>query len=189
MTVSLKKKRLCVFCGSGSGNHPDYKKLAQTLGEQIAEHQWGLVYGGAHIGLMGAAADGCLSRGGEVIGVMPIQLVKLEVAHKNLTQFVPVETMHDRKQKLYDYSHAFVALPGGPGTMDEWFEILTWAQIKYHQKPIFILNAEVNGIRYYDHLLAQLDLMQNQGFFKAEQRHLYQEARSLEQLWTYLQQI
>src|SRR6516164_2274986 len=148
-------KRICVFCGSSVGDRPIYLQAALELGRAIAERRLGLVYGGGHIGLMGVLADAVLSGGGEVIGVIPQALVDRELAHTGVTELRVVETMHQRKALMADLSDGFLALPGGFGTGDELFEILTWAQLGLHAKPIGVLN--VGG--YFDPLLAWLDHM------------------------------
>ena len=173
---------LCVFCGSSVGQHPRFRQVAEELGGKLAAKKIGLVYGGAGIGLIGAVADAVLAYGGEAIGVMPQALVNLEVAHENLSQFYVVKTMHERKQKLYELSHAFVALPGGPGTMDEWFEILTWAQLRHHNKPIYILNIEIDGAGYFAPLIAQLNNVVKYGFMRAEHAELFSVVTSVDQL-------
>ncbi len=173
---------LCVFCGSSAGLHSTFRQVAQELGEQMAKKKIGLVYGGAHVGLMGVVADAVLAQGGQAIGVMPQALINLEVAHQNLSKFYVVQSMHERKQKLYDLSHGFVALPGGPGTMDEWFEILTWAQLRHHHKPIYILNVEVDGTGYFSPMIAQLENMVKYGFMRAEHAKLFHVVNSVEQL-------
>lgn len=173
---------LCVFCGSSPGQHPRFKQVAEELGGKMAKNNFGLVYGGADVGLMGAVANAVLKDGGQAIGVMPQALVNLEVAHENLSQFYVVNSMHERKQKLYDLSHAFVALPGGPGTLDEWFEILTWAQLRHHSKPIYILNVEIDGVGYFAPLIAQLENVVKYGFMRAEHVGLFSVVTSVDQL-------
>jgi len=157
-------KKLCVFCGSGSGRGENYLKLGDKIGEILVLNQTALVYGGASIGLMGAVADGVLKRGGKVIGVIPKALVDYEVAHKNLTELHVVETMHQRKKMMYDLSDAFLSLPGGMGTLDEMFEVLTWTQLKYHSKKSYLFNYD----HFYDSLLAYPHHSKNEGFIKAE---------------------
>jgi uncharacterized protein (TIGR00730 family) len=145
--------RVCVFCGSSVGAGPIYVREAQSLGLQIAGRGWGLVYGGTSIGLMGATADAALSGGAEVIGVLPHALQELEIAHKGLTKLHLVDSMHERKALMASLSNAFVALPGGYGTLDEFFETVTWAQLGIHTHPCVLINT--NG--YYDSLLQFLD--------------------------------
>lgn len=156
-------KRITVFCGSSSGLEKIYTTKALALGETMAKQNIGLVYGGAKIGLMGAVADGVLRNGGEVIGVLPHFLRKKEIAHETLTELIVVNTMHERKTKMSELCDGFIALPGGFGTLEELFEILTWAQLGLHQKPIAILN--VDG--FYDALLTSIQTMVDKGFLKA----------------------
>lgn len=153
-------KRICVFAGSNPGNHPDYIKHASLLGEQIAGSGYALVYGGSCMGLMGAVADAALSAGGEVIGVMPTGLFRGEVVHGGLTQLIEVGTMHERKATMAQLSDGFIALPGGMGTFEELFEVLCWAQIGIHRKPVGLLN--VNG--YYEPLMKMVEHSVHEGF-------------------------
>src|SRR6187549_2842121 len=145
--------RVCVFAGSSSGSRPEYRTAAEDLGRELAARGIELVYGGAQVGLMGGVADAVLAGGGRVTGVIPNALVEKEVAHRGLTDLRIVTSMHERKALMADLSDAFVALPGGWGTLDEMFEILTWAQLGLHSKPIGLL--EVGG--YFTPLLAFLD--------------------------------
>ena len=145
--------RICVFCGSSPGATPAFGALAEHLGRLLAAHGIGLVYGGASVGLMGRLADAALGAGGEVIGVIPRALVDMEVAHAGLADLRIVETMHERKALMADLADAFIALPGGIGTLDELTEILTWAQLGLHVKPAGLLNLD----GYFDALLAFLD--------------------------------
>ncbi|WP_017727892.1 LOG family protein [Halalkalibacterium ligniniphilum] len=161
-------KRIAVFCGSSSGRDPIYVNEAKNLGKLLAAKGIGLVYGGAVVGCMGAVAEGVMAGGGEVIGVMPKKLANIELAHHGLTELHIVETMHERKAMMAELSDAFIALPGGAGTLEEWFEVFTWAQIGYHQKPCSLLN--VNG--YYTPFIALFDHMIDQGFVQKEQKHL-----------------
>ena len=142
-------KSICIYCGSRTGNYPDLMPMAYKVGEQIAKAGHTVVYGGANVGLMGQVADGALSKGGRVLGVIPQLIFDFEVAHEGITELHQVDNMHQRKLKMMELSDAFIALPGGFGTMDELNEIITWRQIKLHDKPIAILNH--NG--YYDHYL------------------------------------
>ena len=135
-------KRVCVFCGSRPGSRPGYAKAARELGVAIAEAGMGLVYGGASVGLMNDVAEAVLGGGGEVIGVIPQSLSDREVAHRGLTELHVVPTMHERKALMYSLSDGFIVLPGGFGTLDELFEILTWAQLGMHAKPIALFNVE-----------------------------------------------
>ena len=157
---------LCVYCGSSPGNHPDYTEQARAFGNEMARRGIALVYGGGKVGLMGTMADAVLAAGGKVIGVIPRQLVELEVAHPGLSELVVVDTMHQRKTRMYELSDAFVALPGGFGTMDEMFEMLTWAQLGLHRYPCAFL--DVRG--YYGGLRTMMDHMVGEGFVRAGQR-------------------
>jgi uncharacterized protein (TIGR00730 family) len=158
------RRRVCVFCGSSLGIKPAYRTEAVTLGRLLGEAGLGLVYGGAQVGLMGALADAALANGSEVIGVIPRTLAGIEVAHQRLSQLVLVETMHERKALMAQEADGFVALAGGFGTLDEFFEILTWAQLNIHAKPCVLVNT--GG--YYDHLLSFLQVAIDQGFLKRE---------------------
>src|SRR6516165_5496951 len=143
-------KRLCVFCGSRTGKAPIYADQTRHLGEAMAKRGLGLVFGAGHIGLMGVLADAVRQLGGETIGVIPQSLVERELADRNLTELRIVESMHDRKALMAELSDGFIALPGGFGTLDEFFEILTWRQLKFHHKPIGLLNTA----GFFDSLLA-----------------------------------
>ena len=135
-------KRIAVYCGSSPGTNVFYKSQALAVGKTLAKNKFGLVYGGAKIGLMGAVADGVLKSGGEVIGVLPIFLQSKEVAHENLTELILVKTMHERKTKMNELCDGVIALPGGFGTLEELFEMLTWSQLGLHKKPIGLLNTK-----------------------------------------------
>ncbi len=142
-------KRITVFCGSSDGSKPIFKEQAIRLGQYLCQQNIELIYGGAKIGLMGAVADQVLKNQGKVTGVIPKFLLKKEVVHDQLTELIVVESMHERKQKMFERCDGFIALPGGFGTLEELFEILTWAQLGRHKKPIGILNTD----GYYDDLL------------------------------------
>lgn len=159
-------KSICIFTGSSSGKSPRYLEAAQGLGQTIAKRGMGVVYGGATIGLMGAVADACLEGGGEVVGVIPKALASLEVAHTGLTELHIVGSMHERKALMAERSDGFIALPGGLGTLDELFEIWTWAQLGEHQKPVALLNVE----GFFEPLLAYLDHVVEEGFIKPDHR-------------------
>ena len=159
---------VCVFCGSSPGNDPAYAEAARELGRTLAERDTTLVYGGGHVGLMGVVADAALGAGGEVIGVMPRSLVDREIGHTGLTKLHVVRSMHERKALMSELSEGFIALPGGNGTLEEFFEVLTWAQLGEHAKPCGLLN--VAG--YYDPLLAVFDQMVDRAFLKREHREL-----------------
>ncbi len=161
-------RRLCVFCGSNSGNDPRFIEAARELGQTLAAEGIGLVYGGASVGLMGAVADGALVVGGEVIGVMPRRLVEKEIAHKGAMDLRIVDSMHERKALMAELADGFVALPGGIGTFEELFEIWTWAQLGYHNKPAALLNVA----NYYDGLTKFLDDVTRHGFIKQIHRDM-----------------
>ncbi|MCI0642709.1 MAG: TIGR00730 family Rossman fold protein [Gemmataceae bacterium] len=160
--------RLCVFCGSYTGNNPEFAEHARCLGLSLVQRGLGLVFGGGHIGLMGVVADAVLAGGGEVIGVIPRALVDRELAHSGVADMRIVGTMHERKALMADQSDAFLALPGGFGTADEVFEMLTWAQLKIHAKPIGFLNSS----GYFDPLFAWIDRAVADGFIQAKHRAL-----------------
>src|SRR5271155_2521562 len=173
MTTMLKKKWICVFCGSADGNLPEYLATARELGRGIARSGYGLLFGGATVGAMGAIADAALGAGGEVVGVIPDIIMDREIGHRELTELHVVRTMHERKALMASRADAFVALPGGYGTMDEFIEIVTWAQLRIHAKPCVLVN--VGG--YYDALLQFFNAAVAQGFIKPENRGLVQVAR------------
>ncbi len=151
---------LCVYCGSRPGSQPEFSSVAAQVGTWIGKHGGQLVYGGGRNGLMGTVADATLAAGGKVIGVIPKALVDKEQAHHGCTELHVVETMHERKQMMAEHADAFIALPGGIGTLEEFFEVWTWRQLGYHDKPIGLLN--VNG--YYDSLLTFLQSSVGSGF-------------------------
>ncbi|MGM7724419.1 TIGR00730 family Rossman fold protein [Metabacillus sp. Hm71] len=157
-------KRISVFCGSSSGASQMYTDDAKRLGTQLAKEGITLVYGGSKVGLMGTVANAALQAGGEVIGVIPRMLMEREIAHTGLTDLIIVNTMHERKAKMEELSDGFIALPGGPGTMEEFFEVYTWAQLGEHKKPIGMLNSH----HYYDKLLSFFDHMIEQQFLRSE---------------------
>ena len=159
-------KSICVYCGSNLGGKPVYAERAAALGERIAREGWALVYGGGNVGLMGKAADAALAAGGEVIGVIPEQLVTWEVAHKGVSRLEVVANMHERKMRMFDLSDGFIALPGGFGTLDEMFEMLTWRQLGLGKKPCAFL--DVND--FWQPLMAMLDRMVAARFLHPEQR-------------------
>ena len=161
-------KRICVYCGSSSGVSPGFTDAAITLGKTLADNGYGLVYGGASIGLMGAVADAALESGGSVIGVMPQSLADKEIAHPHLTELHVTTSMHERKTLMADKSDGFIALPGGLGTLEELFEIWTWAQLGFHQKPVGLLNVE----HYYDSLIEFLNQSCDAGFVKPAHRNM-----------------
>ena len=166
--------RVCVFAGSSAGAEPEYRQAAVALGRTIGERGIGVVYGGACVGLMGVMADAALEAGSDVIGVIPSALVAKEIAHRGLTELRVVASMHERKALMADLSDGFIALPGGWGTLDELFEVLTWGQLGLHHKPCGLLN--VHG--YFDGLLSFLDHTVEQGFVKREYRSMIAVADS-----------
>jgi len=169
-------KRICVYCGSSVGARPAYKEAAQRLGELMAERGIGLVFGGGCIGLMGVIADAVLGKGGEAIGVIPQSLVRREIGHGGVTKLHVVETMHQRKALMADLSDAFIALPGGYGTLEEICETITWSQLGIQQKPCGLLNIE----NYWDGMLQFLDHAVEEEFVRPENRPLVLVASSPE---------
>jgi uncharacterized protein (TIGR00730 family) len=167
-------KRICVFCGSSFGARPAYKQAAEQLGKTLAHRGLGLVYGGGGVGLMGAIADAALAAGGEVIGVIPESLQRREVGHSGLTKLHVVRSMHERKALMADLADAFIALPGGFGTMEEFCEIVTWSQLGIQHKPCGLLNVE----GYWDHFLAMLDHSVDEKFVRPENSELILVARN-----------
>ncbi|MCK6548392.1 TIGR00730 family Rossman fold protein [Myxococcota bacterium] len=177
--VMMKKlRRVCVFCGSNSGDDPAFVAAARDLGILLAKRGIGLVFGGGKVGLMGTVADAALAAGGQVLGVIPEKLRAKEIAHEELTELFVVDSMHARKAMMAQLSDAFIALPGGFGTLDETFEILTWALLKYHAKPVGLVN--VNG--YYDGLLGFLGHAVDRGFIHPDHRALLWSAPTAEEL-------
>jgi uncharacterized protein (TIGR00730 family) len=171
-------KRITVFCGSSLGTDEIYKKQAFKLGEILAERKIGLVYGGAAVGLMNAVANGSLSKGGEVTGVLPVFIKNKGIAHKNLTELILVETMHERKTKMNEISDGVIALPGGFGTLEEFFEALTWGQLGLHKKPFGLLN--ING--FYDSLKTLTKQMVDEGFLKVANQKMLLISDDIENL-------
>ena len=166
--MATELKRVCVFCGSSPGDRESYTAAAAGMGRALAERGIGLVYGGGNVGLMGVVADTVLAAGGEVIGVIPEGLLAREVGHQGLSELRVVRTMHERKAAMADLSDAFVALPGGMGTLEELCEVLTWTQLGIHRKGAGVLN--VDG--FYDPLLAMFDRAVSEGFLKPAHRAL-----------------
>lgn len=169
-------KRLCVFCGASNGNSDRYLNQARQVGEILVSQKIGLVFGGGKVGIMGAIANSVLKNGGEVTGVIPKSLVSAEVAHHEITKLHIVDDMHSRKKLMYDLSDAFLVLPGGMGTLDEMFEILTWSQLGLHKKNIYILNE----FGFYDSLLHYIEHSHNEGFIKKEHLQLINEIKKVE---------
>jgi uncharacterized protein (TIGR00730 family) len=167
----MRLRRVTVFCGSNVGARDSYRAAAVQVGGLLAERKIGLVYGGGNIGLMGALADAALARGGEVIGVIPHALVAREVAHAGLSQLRVVNSMHQRKALMADLSDAFIALPGGYGTLEEFLEVVTWSQLGIHKKPCGLLNTD----NYFDALIGMLDHAVREGFLYSKNRALVLE--------------
>lgn len=163
-------RAVCVFCGSNPGANPAFLDQARAVGRLLAERGVTLVYGGGSVGLMGAAADAAMAAGGKVVGVIPKHLWDREVGHRDLSELHIVETMHERKAKMAELSDGFLILPGGIGTLEEFFEIWTWGQLGLHKKPFGVLN--VDG--YYSGLFGFLDTMTEQGFLHPNQRAMVQ---------------
>lgn len=155
---------VCVFCGSQGGARPEYLEAARELGTRLARQGVGIVYGGGHLGMMGALADAALAAGGRVTGVIPEHLVRPEVAHQQLTELLVVDTMHTRKRAMAERADAFLVLPGGYGTFEEMFEMVTWLQLQLHAKPVGIVNIE----GYYDRLLDFLRHAADEGFIRPQ---------------------
>jgi hypothetical protein len=172
------RTRITVFCGSSTGNDPAYVETATALGTEMARRGIGLVYGGAQIGLMGAVADACLAAGGEVTGVIPGFLGSKEIAHPGLTELHRVDSMHERKLMMHSLSNGAIALPGGFGTFEELFELLTWAQLGLHSQPIGLLN--IKG--YYDALQQLVEGAVGQGFIRAPHAALLRVHTSIPEL-------
>ncbi len=177
-TACAMNRRICVFCGSSLGRDVSYATAARDVARVIVRAGYGIVYGGGRIGLMGVLADAALAAGGEVIGVIPRALSTAEVAHDGLTRLEIVESMHERKMRMADESHAFLALPGGFGTLDEVGDVLTWRQLGIHDKPIGLLNHR----GYFDPLIALFDAMVAEGFVTPANRRLLVEAPTIETL-------
>ena len=159
-------RRVCVYAGSNPGSHPDYAGAARALATTLAERGIGLVYGGGRVGLMGVLADTILEAGGEAIGVMPQSLIDREIGHHGLTELKVVDSMHERKAQMAELSDAFVAVPGGIGTLEELIEVYTWSQLGIHDKACGVLNLR----GYYDHLAALLDHAVAEGFLRPQHR-------------------
>jgi uncharacterized protein (TIGR00730 family) len=171
-------RRICVFCGSSRGLRPAYQRAAEELGRYLAAQNIGLVYGGGNVGLMGAIADAALAAGGEVIGVIPQAIVDREIAHRGVTELRIVNSMHERKAMMADLSDAFIAMPGGFGTFEEFCEVLTWSQLGIHKKPCGLLNVE----DYYSPLLAMFDHAVTERFVREENRTLVLADQTVEGL-------
>ncbi len=161
-------KRICVFCGSSPGGDPEYVRVARELGQELTKRNLGLVYGGAKVGLMGEVAIAVRDAGGEVIGVIPRELVDKEVAFRELPDLRIVGSMHERKALMAELADGFIALPGGLGTLEEFFEVLTWAQLGMHTKPCGLLDVR----QYYEHLMTFLDRVAGEQFIEPEHRDM-----------------
>ena len=161
-------KSIAVFCGSSEGASTIYKESAVELGHVLAKREITLIYGGANVGLMGTVADAVLDQGGRVIGVLPFFLQNREIAHKGLTELIIVDSMHERKAKMAELADGFIALPGGPGTMEEFFEIFTWGQLGLHSKPCGLLNIN----QYFDPIVSMFDVMQREQFMQPKYRSM-----------------
>lgn len=171
-------KSITVFCGSSFGSDDLYKKQATLLGQTLAKENIQLIYGGANVGLMGAVADGVVQEGGKAIGVLPHFLQSKEIAHQNLTELILVETMHERKTKMNELCDGVIVLPGGYGTLEEFFEMITWAQLGLHKKPIAILN--IDG--FYDDLIKLVQTMVDKGFLKQINQEMLLVSDSIDEL-------
>jgi len=167
-------RSICVFCGASPGVNPLYRETAEALGRHIGERGLRLVYGGGAVGLMGVVADAAMAAGGEVIGIIPHSLERSEIGHRGLTRLEVVDGMHARKARMAELSDAFIALPGGLGTLEELFEVWTWGQLGYHAKPLGLL--DVNG--FYDKLSLFLDHLVDEGFVRAPHREMLQRGAS-----------
>jgi hypothetical protein len=170
-------RRAAIFCASSDGASPLYLESAIALGRALAEQNIGVIYGGANVGLMKAVAESCLACSGQVIGVIPEALVDLEIAHRGLTELHITTTMHTRKAKMAELADAFLVLPGGFGTLEEMFEVLTWQYLRLHQKPTMLIN--ING--FYDKLIEFLDHCVEQGVLKPRARELLLVVSSVEE--------
>ena len=177
-------KSICVFCGSSPGGRPEYRAAATELASELVRRDIGVVYGGGKVGLMGTVADAVLALGGKAVGVIPQHLMAREIGHPGLTQLHVVGSMHERKALMADLSDAFIALPGGFGTLDEFCEVLTWSQLGLHSKPCGVLNV----LDYYSSFLALLDHAVRERFLKPENRKLVLARNSVSELLQALQE-
>jgi uncharacterized protein (TIGR00730 family) len=176
-------RNVAVYCASANGVDPAYRRAAEQLGRELAQRNIGIIYGGANVGLMQAVAESSLALGGRVVGVIPEVLVDLEVAHAGITELHITSTMHTRKEMMADLADAFLVLPGGYGTLEELFEVLTWHALKIHQKPVVLIN--ING--FYDKLLEFLDHCVAHGVLKERNRNIPIVVRSVEEVFTQLE--
>jgi uncharacterized protein (TIGR00730 family) len=173
---------LCVYCGSSRGANPNFVPMATDLGRQMAARKIRLIYGGGRVGLMGACADGVMASGGEVIGIIPQHLQDREIGHSGLTELKVVDNMHTRKRMMFDLSDAFCVLPGGLGTLEELFEIVTWRQLGMHDKPIVVLNLD----GYWDKLVGMIDSIIDDGFAQPSARQYFSVVNSIGRLFDIL---
>lgn len=164
----MRIKSVCIYCGSSLGNRPEYAEQAAVLSRTLVRNGISIVYGGARVGIMGIIADTALAEGGKVVGVIPRALVEKEVAHQGLSKLHVVESMHERKALMAELSDGFIALPGGMGTLDELFEVLTWAQLGFHSKPCGVLNVS----SYYDQLLSFISMASSEGYIRPQHRDM-----------------
>jgi len=176
--MGLDIQRVCVYCASSPGFDDRHRLNASAFGRELVANNIGLVYGGGHVGLMGTIADSVMDAGGEVIGVIPSKLFSREVAHKGLTQLIEVSSMHERKQKMFELSGAFVALPGGLGTLEELFEVATWSQLGLHAKPIVVLDTD----GYYQPLADFIDNSVNAGLMKPANGEIIKTVKTVDEL-------
>lgn len=175
-------KKICVYCGSNAGARPAYKAVARELGTRIAQQGHALVYGGGNVGLMGEVADAALGAGGQVYGVIPEQLVNWEVAHHGLTELIVVNNMHERKMRMFELADAFIALPGGFGTLDEMFEMLTWRQLGLGEKPCAFLSVE----GFWQPLMTAIDSMVQERFLHEDQRNDLWHGEDIDALFAWM---
>lgn len=180
--LNMAIQSIAVFCGSKNGNNPVFQQHAATLGVLLAQRQIKLIYGGGSAGLMGVIADSVMQQGGEVMGFIPKLLLEWEVQHRGITELIICDDMHERKRRIYSVSDAAIILPGGFGTLDELFEIVTWNQLTIHDKQIYILNSA----GFYDHLAAHIELMKKEGFLYEEAIKRITFIREPEELFTLL---
>ncbi|UUY10256.1 TIGR00730 family Rossman fold protein [Pseudomonas sp. J452] len=174
----MSLKSVCVFCGASTGHNPLYREAASLLGRTLAERGLTLIYGGGAVGLMGVVADAVMAAGGQVIGIIPQSLERSEIGHKGLTRLEVVDGMHARKARMAELADAFIALPGGLGTLEELFEVWTWGQLGYHGKPLGLL--DVNG--FYQQLSGFLDHLVSEGFVRPPHRDMLQRSESAGEL-------
>ena len=181
--MSQVVKSVCVYCGASSGNSESFVNIAKELGRELAERGVRLIYGGGGIGLMGAVADATMAAGGHVIGIIPQHLERAELGHRGLSELKIVDTMHTRKRMMFDMSDAFVILPGGMGTLDETFEIITWRQLGMHDKPIILINHD----NYWKPFLDLVDHVIGNGFARPAARQLFSVVGSVGRLFDLLE--